>query len=393
MKNKRNLMFTNKNSHKPNIKVRISILVILTLLSISSYYLISDYNHFINDFKNNFDSNNFSVSNNIAITKNNFNPLKPLLIKDDFKSYFSNKINDISSKLEKNEITKAEALNILYEIDRYIIVQDDITNLISSLSYDGAYSYGVSLYNSGQYTESYNVLSTIRYSDPSYDSSVTYLYNCKENIKLETLRNVEALCNDNYYTKALEVIDEVKNIIGTDNEIISKIEDIKSKRDTFIAMQKSNTDSTKTNSTIDISTISTSNINELSLESQTSYLIHVDLSSQKTNIYSGKKNTWKLIKSFICSTGIKDEETPKGSFTVKDKGEWFFSEKYNQGGKYWVQFLDNYLFHSLPYDKTKNNIVDYTLGTPSSHGCIRLSESDSKWLYDNIPNNTKVIIK
>ena len=80
-------------------------------------------------------------------------------------------------------------------------------------------------------------------------------------------------------------------------------------------------------------------------------------------------------------------------FSIKEKGEWFFSKKYNQGGKYWVQFLGNYLFHSTPFDKDKKTIVDYTLGTPASHGCIRLSVDDSKWLYDNIPKNTKVIIK
>ena len=142
-----------------------------------------------------------------------------------------------------------------------------------------------------------------------------------------------------------------------------------------------------------VNNISSSNINQLSISSNTKYLIHVDLANQKTNIYSGKINNWLLVKSFVCSTGVDDEETPTGIYTVKDKGEWFFSEKYNQGGKYWVQFSDNYLFHSLPYDKTKTNIVDPTLGKPSSHGCVRLSEEDSKWLYDNVTRDSKVIIK
>ena len=44
-------------------------------------------------------------------------------------------------------------------------------------------------------------------------------------------------------------------------------------------------------------------------------------------------------------------------------------------------------------DETETNIVDYTLGKPASHGCIRLRESDSKWIYDNVPKDSKVIIQ
>jgi lipoprotein-anchoring transpeptidase ErfK/SrfK len=36
------------------------------------------------------------------------------------------------------------------------------------------------------------------------------------------------------------------------------------------------------------------------------------------------------------------------------------------------------------------NVKDYTLGKRASAGCLRLSVIDSKWVYDNIPNNTTV---
>ena len=94
-----------------------------------------------------------------------------------------------------------------------------------------------------------------------------------------------------------------------------------------------------------------------------------------------------------CSTGIENKETPSGVYTVQNRDEWFFSEKYNQGGKYWVQFDGDYLFHSLPYARDQQTVLDETLGTPASHGCVRLSLEDSKWLYDNITKGTKVIIK
>ena len=57
-----------------------------------------------------------------------------------------------------------------------------------------------------------------------------------------------------------------------------------------------------------------------------------------------------------------------------------------------MQFLGDYLFHSYPYDETQTKVLDYTLGEPSSHGCIRLDTDDAKWIYDNIGLKTKVIL-
>ena len=141
-----------------------------------------------------------------------------------------------------------------------------------------------------------------------------------------------------------------------------------------------------------LTTINSTNINTLNISSNTPYLIHVDINNQTVSIYNGYTNNWSLVNKYICSTGIAGEDTPMGIFTVTNRGEWFYSEDYGQGGKYWVQFLGDYLFHSLPYDESQSQILDYTLGTPSSHGCIRLTAGDAKWIYDNIDDDTKVII-
>lgn len=126
--------------------------------------------------------------------------------------------------------------------------------------------------------------------------------------------------------------------------------------------------------------------------SDTRFLLLVDIKTQKTKVFLGEKGNWKLVKDYISSTGVSGKDTPKGTYTIASRGEWFFSEKYQQGAKYWVQFQGNYLFHSLPMDQEKN-IVDYTLGTPASHGCVRLKVEEAKWLYDNIPSDTKLIIQ
>lgn len=33
------------------------------------------------------------------------------------------------------------------------------------------------------------------------------------------------------------------------------------------------------------------------------------------------------------------------------------------------------------------------LGEKASHGCIRLTVSDAKWIYEHIKTNTKVVIR
>lgn len=119
------------------------------------------------------------------------------------------------------------------------------------------------------------------------------------------------------------------------------------------------------------------------------YTIDVSISEQKVRIYYGDI----LIKEWIVSTG-KDNCTPLGTFTTQQKGDWFFSEKYQQGGKWWVAFQGNYLFHSVPMDRNQKIIPEEAerLGIPVSHGCIRLEVEHAKWLYDNIPRGTLVVI-
>ena len=57
-----------------------------------------------------------------------------------------------------------------------------------------------------------------------------------------------------------------------------------------------------------------------------------------------------------------------------------------------MQFMGNYLFHSIPFAEDQETILDETLGEPASHGCVRLDTEDAKWLYDNVLDGSKIII-
>ncbi|GKX68553.1 L,D-transpeptidase [Inconstantimicrobium mannanitabidum] len=135
-------------------------------------------------------------------------------------------------------------------------------------------------------------------------------------------------------------------------------------------------------------------VNSKGLSSKTKYLIYVDLKSRPQTVYvfKGKYQHWSLINSFTCSGGLPGgKETVTGQFTVQAKGSWFFSSKYQQGGKYYTQFCGNYLFHGLPMNRYYK-VVDWTLGKPASHGCIRLAVSNAKWIYNYMTYGTKVYI-
>lgn len=117
------------------------------------------------------------------------------------------------------------------------------------------------------------------------------------------------------------------------------------------------------------------------------YFIWVDLSRQLVQVFQGRQGKWQLIKTFVCASGKNETPSIRGTFKVYERGKQFSS-----GGaiaKNWVRFYDSYMFHSILVD-SKGNVVDGTLGKRASHGCIRLSLDDSKWIYTNIPNGTTV---
>ena len=93
-----------------------------------------------------------------------------------------------------------------------------------------------------------------------------------------------------------------------------------------------------------------------------------------------------------CADGAPATPTVKGSFTVGIRGYYFDSA--NARCFYYTQFYGNYLFHSTLYYQypTPSHPMDSRLGMALSHGCVRLHVDNAKWIYDNIPYGTKVVV-
>ncbi|MDO5707680.1 MAG: L,D-transpeptidase family protein [Andreesenia angusta] len=129
-------------------------------------------------------------------------------------------------------------------------------------------------------------------------------------------------------------------------------------------------------------------------ESSASNVIMIDQQNQKMKIY---KDGSEVLESSV-SCGIESEFTPKGVFTINKahSGEWDFATSFGEGYKYFTAFYPHgYLIHSLPMNNNQEVIKEEAdkLGSPASHGCIRTPIPVAKYIYENIPDETLVIIE
>ena len=127
-----------------------------------------------------------------------------------------------------------------------------------------------------------------------------------------------------------------------------------------------------------------------SYASKTNYLILVNGATHKVGIFKGSQGNWTMIAYWDCSDGKTSTPTVRGQFTVAAKGYYFDSG--DARCFYYTQFYGDYLFHSVLYDKKTGKLADGRLGMGLSHGCVRLQIDNAKWIYDNIPTGTKVVV-
>ena len=134
---------------------------------------------------------------------------------------------------------------------------------------------------------------------------------------------------------------------------------------------------------------------------QKAYRAEISRTSCVVTIYakdtSGK---WRIpVKAMTCSVGLPATPTPKSTYTYPfntiERIRWgtLMGPSY---GQYCTRIVAGILFHSVagsapnPYALPAG---EYNrLGSPASHGCVRLCVRDAKWIYDNCPLGMQVII-
>ena len=126
-------------------------------------------------------------------------------------------------------------------------------------------------------------------------------------------------------------------------------------------------------------------VNSRGFDSPTNYLYWCNKYGQRVYIFQGSKGNWTQIKTYKCGTGnIKyGDGSDQGigfKWKIWDKKKVFDGPQAKQYWNMHYTSLHGNSIHKGPY------------GHPSTHGCIAMGETAVKWVFNNIPLNTRVIV-
>ena len=129
------------------------------------------------------------------------------------------------------------------------------------------------------------------------------------------------------------------------------------------------------------------------------YVLKVSVSDQRVYAYAYDANGeyTELVRTMVCSTGRKGSPTPTGTFQdgTGPGARWHYFEKFTCWAQYAYYIQGDIMFHSVLYNQKEGRVTQSSvnhLGSRASHGCVRLSVEDAKWIWTNCPQNTKVIV-
>ncbi|GAA0181638.1 hypothetical protein SH2C18_41450 [Clostridium sediminicola] len=302
-----------------------------------------------------------------------------------FSTYIINtkiKMNFLLIKADKAMVSgnyeKAIDIYTLYlSYDSSKPIDDKLEEAIRLEKSKKVYTTAIELMKDKKYLKALDTFKKTNYDEKSIS---TFVQKCEISYINKELNKAKNYTSEENYKEAILTLNNILLLDKDSLEIKNLIQDYREKYD----IEKK------------VLTLKKKVISErydfLNNKSSNSYKIEVCIPYQQVYIYKNNE----LIRTMTCSTGINSKPTPLGYFYTNGKGYYFFSKKYSQGGFYWINFLNNlYLFHSVPVDENKKIISSEAskLGKKASHGCIRLSLDDSKWLYNIVPPyNTLVYI-
>lgn len=118
--------------------------------------------------------------------------------------------------------------------------------------------------------------------------------------------------------------------------------------------------------------------------------IDVNITTQVMTLFEDGR----AVDAYMISSGKRGMDTPKGDFVIENKAVRPWSKAYSLYMPYWQAITADgkYGIHELPewpggYKEGANH-----LGTPVSHGCIRLGIGPAKRVYEWAPIGTPLVI-
>ena len=130
------------------------------------------------------------------------------------------------------------------------------------------------------------------------------------------------------------------------------------------------------------------------------YAITVDVTNQVVTVYGLDENGeyTTVVRQMLCSTGTKAYPSDVGDWVLTGRvARWCEFPQWGGYAQFWTRINSSIAFHSVIYSESGNtmslSVSSYnTLGKRASHGCIRLTVADAKWIYDNCGEGVVVTI-
>lgn len=129
------------------------------------------------------------------------------------------------------------------------------------------------------------------------------------------------------------------------------------------------------------------------------YMLEINVAKQRVYAYTYDENDEYtiLVRTMVCSTGTRDNPTPYGTYTNTARGgRWHYFEKWDCWAQYAFYIQGDIMFHSVLYSEQDESTLSRgslnNLGRRASHGCVRLSVADAKWIWSNCESHTTVVV-
>lgn len=100
----------------------------------------------------------------------------------------------------------------------------------------------------------------------------------------------------------------------------------------------------------------------------------------------------ELVADMYCSTGKTTTETPAGEFLKYGTKRTIYSDADPDIAYFGIRLNGRVYIHSVSHIDGDYSVSIDMLGRKASHGCIRVPLDWAEWFYNNIPDNTKIII-
>ena len=129
--------------------------------------------------------------------------------------------------------------------------------------------------------------------------------------------------------------------------------------------------------------------------SDTKYMVTISIDYHRVNVFENVDGEWAMKYQWACTTGENDKVDENGHYTPR--GSWqvrFKTKSFGDTFSVWyaTNFYKAFYTHSILYNHGSMSVVqDGRLGVSASHGCVRLSMSHAKWIYENCAKGTRVV--